>query len=170
MVNSAFLPARLVMAALGLMLAFAALSPLETSAQKIYPKECYETETKTVIRNFQGRPVPVEVEVSERLLEECITPPDNRINSSDAYAAAAIYCTDAGVTVWDIDDLGRGTFTLLVPQETIDASAGAAAPVLLGESGGFQVYRLESGELQLNSPPDWEGKSYVFDWPGCPLP
>ena len=32
---------------------------------------------------------------------------------------------------------------------------------------GIALYRLTSGELQVNGPVDWEGKPYVYIWNGC---
>ena len=111
------------------------------------------------------------VSVGRAFDEACSTPNDGRANINDNAAAAAVYCTAYGVSIWDIDDISRGTPSFLV---TYDALEAIPQPLdentLIGENGGFRLYALTSGELQLNSPPDWEGKEYVFTWPGCERP
>jgi hypothetical protein len=126
---------------------------------------------RTSIPFVPGLVITREVSVGRRFNDDCSTPNDGRVNNNDNAAAAAIYCTPYGVSIWDIDDISRGTPSFLV---TYDALESIPSPldenVLIGENGGFRLYALTSGELQLNSPPDWEGKEYVFTWAGCERP
>ena len=111
------------------------------------------------------------VKVGVTFDESCYTPNDDRVNLHDNAAAAAIYCTEHGVSIWDIDDISRGAPSFLVTYDALDAlPTPQEENTLVGENGGFRLYALTSGELQLNSPPDWEGKEYVFPWPGCERP
>lgn len=158
----------LVVSALLLMGGFSAVQ--FTQAQAILPDECYDIEYETRTSTFNGIPVERRVEVNRRLRDECKAVPDGRINEADNYAAARLYCTEAGVAIWDVDTISRGEFSFLVTFEEIaEVPLNPAENTLIKEHGGFRVYRLTSGELQLNSPPDWEGKQYVFIWDGCPV-
>lgn len=133
----------------------------------------------TVIYEFRETRIPFvpgltisrQVSVGRRFDPACNTPNDGRANINDNYAAAAVYCTEHGVSIWDIDDISRGTPSFLVTYDALDAIPWPLEEnMLIGENGGFRLYALTSGELQLNSPPDWEGKDYVFTWAGCERP
>ncbi len=102
---------------------------------------------------------------------ECLTVHDNRINASDLAAPVAIYCQTDGVAFWDINSISKGTKAFLVTFDYIDSfPAQPSENTLLVSESGYSFYRLTSGELQLNSPPNWEGKSYTFIFTGCEHP
>ena len=166
-------PVRVVVAAIGVVLLAAgvlsAVAPVE--AQYEYPDECYDIKYVDALTIYNGKYLKVKVEVSRDFKESCRIQPDNRLNAADADPAAAIYCQADGVSIWDIDTLSRGEFLFLVPYNKIAAvSSHPDVNTLIAEHGGFRLYRLTSSELQLNSPPDWQGKEYVFTWPGCSAP
>ncbi len=92
--------------------------------------------------------------------------PDDRINPGAV--EAAIYCTTDGVKIIDIDVRGVATDSFIVPYEAIDAIGVPEVNTLIQEHRGFRLYRLTTGELQLNAPPNWLGSGeYVFIWDGC---
>ncbi len=102
---------------------------------------------------------------------KCLTVHDNRINASDLAAPIAIYCQPDGVAFWDINSISKGTKAFLVTFNYINSfPAQPTENTLLVSQGGYAFYRLTSGELQLNSPPNWEGKSYTFVFSGCEHP
>ena len=130
----------------------------------------YETR-ETSIPFLPGLTITRRVSVGREFDPACATPNDGRVNINDNAAAAAIYCTPYGVSIWDIDDISRGTPSFLVTYDALDTIPWPLDEnTLIGENGGFRLYALTSGELQLNSPPDWEGKEYVFTWTGCERP
>ena len=148
---------------------FSAARPVE--AQYDYPDDCYDIQYVDALTIYNGKALHVKVEISRNLKESCVIAPDNRVNSADGNPAAAIYCQSDGVAIWDVDTLSRGEFLFLVPYNKIAAvPSNPDANKMIAEHGGFRLYRLTSGELQLNSPPDWQGKEYVFTWSGCSAP
>lgn len=93
-------------------------------------------------------------------------PDDGRVHA-DAGAPFAAYCTDWGLAVYGVNDQSRG---YLVFSQTL-AEIGGEAPAentLLASSGDIRLYRLATGELQINAPLDELGKEYVLTWDGCP--
>jgi hypothetical protein len=81
---------------------------------------------------------------------------------------AAIYCTTAGVKIIDIDVRGAAVGSFIVPYADIDAIGIPEVNTLIAEHRGFRLYRLTTGELQLNAPPNWlSSGEYVFIWTGC---
>jgi hypothetical protein len=98
---------------------------------------------------------------------DCYSVGDDRVNQDNA-ADVAIYCRPEGIAFWDIDITGRGTFSFLVTYDLLlSIPDNLPGNVLVAEHGGFQLYKLTNNQLQVNSPPDWEGKSYTFIWDGC---
>jgi hypothetical protein len=92
--------------------------------------------------------------------------PDDRINPGAV--EAAIYCTDLGVKIIDIDVRGAAIGSFIVPYDDIDAIGIPEVNTLIAEHRGFRLYRLTTGELQLNAPPNWlSSGEYVFIWDGC---
>lgn len=89
---------------------------------------------------------------------------DGRVNSHDGQETAAVYCNEnGGVDVWTvIDSVGYFAFTAT----RTDLARVPEKPrqnTLIKSSLGVALYRLTSGELQINSAND-----YVFIWDGCP--
>jgi hypothetical protein len=90
---------------------------------------------------------------------------DGRANSHDATESAAIYCeADGGVTVWAvINSVGYPDFTVTKAQ--LDkVPAKPLKNTLIKSRMDIALYRLTTGELQVNAP-----GNYVFIWKGCPL-
>lgn len=101
----------------------------------------------------------------------CNTINDGRVNSEDRASEAAIYCTPYGVDVYDLDMSGRGEFLFRATWDEINRVDNPPAEnTLIDGEPGFALYRLTSGEMQLNGPADWEGKIYEFVWSGCTEP
>lgn len=95
--------------------------------------------------------------------------PDARINPGSM--EAAIYCTNVGVKIIDIDVRGAATDSFIVPYEDIDAIGIPEVNTLIEDHRGFRLYRLTTGELQLNAPPNWMNSGeYVLIWAGCERP
>jgi hypothetical protein len=158
-----FIPA--LMAALALSLVFAAQP---ASAQNI--ETCYTNVYEQQSGGFFGFGGLSFVRVARNYDPDCNYVGDDRINQ-DNYSAAAIYCRPDGIAIWDLDDLSRGTFAFLVTYDAIESIPdNLLQNTLIVEDGGFRLYKLTSNELQLNGPPDWEGKEYVFTWAGCERP
>src|SRR5262249_28596160 len=93
---------------------------------------------------------------------------DGRINQ-DADETAAIYCYHGGVNVWRIIN-SKGYPSLSVSAATINkVPKYPAQNTLIAEDKRYEVrlYRLSSGELQINAT-SFEGKDdYVYIWNGC---
>lgn len=95
---------------------------------------------------------------------------DGRINAYDLGAPEALYCTvDNGISIWDIDLEGNGTFSFAVTKAEIDAAFAVATSsgvnTLVGsDSLGNQLYAISDGTtLTFVSPELREaGKQYLF--------
>ncbi len=146
------------------------LGVFPTSAQQ--PVDCWvekESDTTETIE-IDG------VEFTDALTEfeldfnpACHNTYDGRVNPADQAAEAAIYCADTGVAIYDINLSAEGDLALFVPYADVDTVPNPPAEnTLIAGGPGFALYRLTSGELQLNGPSDWQGKQYVFIWDGCP--
>jgi len=91
---------------------------------------------------------------------------DGRVNPGSV--EAAIYCTTQGVKIIDIDIRGVATGSFTVSYRAIDAVGIPEVNTLIREHRGFRLYRLTTGELQLNAPANWRNSGeYVFIWNGC---
>ncbi len=90
-------------------------------------------------------------------------PGDDRINPHPAQPVA-LYCRTEGVVGYSPD----GALVLFASQEQIDALGVPAAPALLAASadGSARLYRLASGEFQLNV--NQGAQEYIFTWDACP--
>jgi LysM repeat protein len=78
-------------------------------------------------------------------------PGDDRLNP-DPVAPVAIYCRNAGIQVLAIDSNGQGHLAFFADFNEI-ARVGVPSVNTLIDSGlGFGLYRLTSGEFQLNGP------------------
>lgn len=140
-----------------------------TAAQGVYDEDCYEEVTRTVtqINPFTGQPITVEV--TERIYnQDCNVIRDGRENRNDRAATVAIWCTGRGVEVYDLDISGNGELAFIATFAEINAvPAMPEENTLIEGIPGIALYRLTSGELQVNGPYDWEGKPYVYIWDGC---
>ena len=113
----------------------------------------------------------VEVKVGERIALECLEE-DGRLNRTDAAAGAIVYCLpDGGIAIYDVDTLSRGNLALSVTMDELTGFPAAPAENTLVDAsatGAIRLYRLTSGELQLNSPGIYPSDpEYVFIWNGC---
>jgi len=95
---------------------------------------------------------------------------DGRINAYDLAAPDALYCTvDQGVSVWQINLEGQGTFAFAVTLDQIKAAIAQATTtgqnqLIQSDANGGALYALSDGtHLQFNAPDLREpGKTYVF--------
>ncbi|MFN8371977.1 MAG: hypothetical protein U0694_03755 [Anaerolineae bacterium] len=98
---------------------------------------------------------------------------DGRINNSvilDGGAPVAIYCrSDGAVDVYFISRSSqRGTFLFRVSAQRIsDIGVPTEANTLLRFVGSVAVYRLTTGEFQVNAV-NFDGTPYAVVWNGCP--
>jgi hypothetical protein len=97
---------------------------------------------------------------------------DGRLNHCDAGQTAAVYCqSDGSVTVLAIyKSQGYPAFTASVA-EIAAVSAKPAKNTLIKQGNGAFLYRLTSGELQVNRRDDGSAaKAYSFRFKDCPKP
>lgn len=111
------------------------------------------------------------------LVEVQFLPGDNRINSStkDRSAPVAIYCMAEGVGVIVINPVNgqgsNGMPDLYVSYDEIESAGVPTESNLLLDSGtGMELWRLTTGEFQLNTYYQQEWKNWVFVWDKCPNP
>ncbi|MEO0561176.1 MAG: hypothetical protein AAF125_03630 [Chloroflexota bacterium] len=162
----------LVIAAIALVGGLALTTP--ANAQGFFDEDCINQETVEVIVGFSplGQPIIGTQEVDDYNSSDCDVIQDDRINKDDRAAEAAIYCNQFGVDIYDIDTFGPAT-QLAFRATWAEVEAVPTSPsenTLIDGVPGFALYRLTSGEMQLNGPFDWEGKQYVFIWEGCSRP
>jgi hypothetical protein len=75
----------------------------------------------------------------------------------------AVYCEAGTVVVYAIDKQGVGTLAFKVSKEELDAlDPKPATNTLITEALGVALYRLSSGELQVNG-----SKDTFFIWKNC---
>ena len=89
---------------------------------------------------------------------------DGRINDrpEDNMQTAAIYCTADGVTIWSVKD-SVGKFAFTATRKEIDAvPKNPVKNTLIKQAKNIALYRLTTGEMQVNAP-----NNYVFIWKGC---
>jgi hypothetical protein len=96
-------------------------------------------------------------------------PGDDRLNRVP-WASVAIRCEGAEVHIYAINSQSQGELVLIATAEEIAAvSATPDVNTLIDSTGAIQLWRLTTGELQVNAPglePEPE-KIYVFIWAGC---
>jgi hypothetical protein len=94
-----------------------------------------------------------------------ITFTDGRVNSHDGAETAAVYCNaDGSVDVWTVyNSVGYFAFTA-TKADLAKVSEKPLKNTLIKSRLGVSLYRLTTGELQINSAND-----YVFIWDGCPV-
>jgi hypothetical protein len=94
---------------------------------------------------------------------------DGRINAYDLGAPEALYCTvENGISVWELDLEGNGTFSFAVNKAQIDAAFAAAVAsgvnTLIGsDSFGNELYALSDGTTITFVSPELResGKTYM---------
>jgi LysM repeat protein len=80
-----------------------------------------------------------------------LSEPDNRINP-DPVAPVAIYCLPNGIEILTIDGQGNGHFAFRATQNQINAVGIPTRNTLIAAAGGVGLFRLTSGEFQVNVP------------------
>jgi hypothetical protein len=91
---------------------------------------------------------------------------DGRINNDDAGETVAIYCSKGDVTVFAIFE-GKGYLAFKVTKAELDKlPKHPAQNLLVKEAKGARLYKLTTGELQVNRA-SGEGTEYVYRWSGC---
>lgn len=89
---------------------------------------------------------------------------DGRSNK-DAAQTAAVYCEQGGVTIYAVvESVGHLAFKV-TKAELAAVPAKPDHNTLIKSGSGVSLYRLTTGELQINAP-----NNYVFTWNGCPTP
>jgi membrane peptidoglycan carboxypeptidase len=104
-------------------------------------------------------------------------PGDYEVNptSSDPARTAAIYCKpDGSIDVWQVvNSQGVPAFTA-TPIDIATVPSRPAANTLIKSDGqgdmGVRLYRLTSGQFQINAPRGSDPNGYVFIWNGCGTP
>lgn len=140
-----------------------------TAAQDFFDDDCIDEETITVsvVNPFTGAVTTIE-RTERNYNQDCSVLRDGRENINDRAATVAVWCTARGVEVYDLDISGNGTLAFTSTFAEINAVPRFPATNTLIEGiPGIALYRLTSGELQVNGPVDWEGKPYVYIWDGC---
>lgn len=95
--------------------------------------------------------------------------PDNRINP-DPVAPVAIYCRPNGIEILTIDGQGNGHFALLATQNQINAVGIPSRNALIAAGGGVGLFRLTSGEFQVNVPTFIASGATIVTQPQQPAP
>ena len=110
---------------------------------------------------------PTEVIIAEGDGGQGFDPGDGRIEP-DAAAPIAVYCHDYGIDVYGINQDSTGSLVFTATTEEIDAVGTAPDENTLIEAhGNIRLYRLTTGEFQINAGPDAEGKEYILIWQDC---
>jgi hypothetical protein len=109
------------------------------------------------------------IETQRRRLGGPFVPGDDRLNRQPG-APVAIYCTSLdSIGVYDVDEEGRGIAILDVQAETLySVPATPQQNTVIQENNGYILWRLPSREYMVETPPDAEGKIYLFVFNLCP--
>lgn len=103
------------------------------------------------------------------------SPVDGRINNHEVDRAApvAIYCKAYGIEVYGVDPATGNGSTLPIISMSNEAVAAmgvpTGAPLLLGQYADVTLWRLTTGEFQVNTHYAADGKPWVFVWNACPM-
>jgi hypothetical protein len=106
---------------------------------------------------------------------DVFNPGDDRINDHavDRSAPVAVYCQSYGIQVYDVDGItGKGSLlpVISLSNEEVDAmGVPTDAPLLLAQAGDTTLWRLPTGEFQVNAYYDMEWKPWAFVWNDCPM-
>jgi len=94
---------------------------------------------------------------------------DGRLNAKDAGETFALYCSSGVLNVWTIDpatSVGKFAFSV-TPAEIAAFPAKPTVNTAIKSGGGATLYRLTSGQLQVNRN-EKTGKTYAYIFNGCP--
>jgi len=88
--------------------------------------------------------------------------------ASQEQAPADVFCYDEGLTVYKLDSTGRSKAIQLSKEELNQFPQHPATNTQLAQGQDIRLYRLTSGELQINAPPiSADAGEYVYRWDGC---
>jgi hypothetical protein len=87
--------------------------------------------------------------------------------SAEPWRTAAVYCQpDGSVDVYAIQS-GEGVFIFRATPAEINAIGVPAENTPIMAGAGIVLYRLSSGEFQVNAPANGDPNGYVVTWPSC---
>lgn len=87
--------------------------------------------------------------------------------AAEPWRTAAIYCLpDGGIEVYSIVN-GQGVYAFTAPLDLINAVGIQPNNSLIAEGAGIRLYRLNTGEFQVNAPLGGDSNGYVKVWGGC---
>ncbi len=95
--------------------------------------------------------------------------PDGRINQ-EQWATAAVFCVVNGnIDIYAINASGVGSLVIREDWAALEALGIPAQNELRAQSedGSIRLYRLSSGEWQINAPADGNENGYVYRWREC---
>ena len=94
---------------------------------------------------------------------------DGRVNTKDAGETVAGYCqADGSIRVYAIDrKTSHGHLAFVASAAEIAKVPHPTHNTVIKSGGGATLYRLTSGELQLNRAEEHTGKMYSFIFGGC---
>lgn len=96
---------------------------------------------------------------------------DYRENTLSAfpYQPVAIYCeSDERIDIYGIDTDSNGYLVLSVTDEMVESvGMDKNEHLLIAEADDVRLYRLNTGEFQVNAPLNGDLNGYTFIWEGC---
>lgn len=101
----------------------------------------------------------------------CDCPTDRSLNCFGRFGVYTPVEKDGScsILILDIDDDGRSSFALRrTAKQLAKLPEQPEENVLVGEYYEIALYKLTSGEYQVNVGPDQEGKVFVLNFSGCP--
>jgi len=105
---------------------------------------------------------------TEAINLSCVTGNDERISGFDP--SVAVYVRDNKIQVYQIVEGGQGQ--LIIDANAVDLAALPDKPeenTLIESSGNVALYKLTTGEYQINSGPDVSGNVNVVIFSAFPL-
>jgi hypothetical protein len=94
---------------------------------------------------------------------------DGRLNDQDYGQSAAVYCENGGITVYGFSGKWGSYLAFKVSKAQLAKYPEKPAQnTLIKKKFGIRLYKLTSGEYQVNAVTDEPGKEYSFRWAGCP--
>lgn len=171
------MPMKQMFRTVGLVAVAAVLAGVVVMNAQAQGRECYHIEEEYTTRTnpFTGEEEIFLDRDREYHDDRCDEIEDDRVNNLDKFAGAAIYCDDYGVAIYDLDISGKGEFAFRATWQEINRVAeNPLENTLIEEVPGFALYRLTTGEMQLNGVADSMEPPYtvpyVFTWEGCTAP
>ncbi|GAB4315819.1 MAG: hypothetical protein Kow00117_07690 [Phototrophicales bacterium] len=152
----------------GSVIMFTVLNVGDTSDSDIGAEAYFDS---VVITTTSGVTV-YDFELSDPIIpsSDCIL--DNRVNNSPIYdcaAPVAVYCDGDNIDVYRINPFtSQGTLLFRATQSEIDAVGIPSVNTIIDNAEDVTLYRLTSGEFQINAFYQTEWKPYVKVWDACP--